>query len=167
MKYADLNEQSLSKINPGVTINKTKHAQHEHAEQVALFQWAAMQENVYPSLRYLFAVPNGGLRAKITAVKMKAEGAKKGVPDVFLARPIVSRIMATDGTTEVFVFHGLWIEMKVRPNRTTKEQTAWLIGLGQQGYATTVCYSWEDARDAIICYLAGQWRKHMNFGAVG
>lgn len=46
----------------------------EHQEQVALFQWAAYMEKTYPALREMYAIPNGGLRNKVVAAKLKAEG---------------------------------------------------------------------------------------------
>lgn len=52
----------------------------EHAEQVSLVQWL---DAAHPELPY-FAIPNGGNRNIITASKLKAEGVKAGVPDLFL-----------------------------------------------------------------------------------
>ena len=52
----------------------------EHAEQVSLVQWL---DATHPELLY-FAIPNGGNRNIITASKLKAEGVKAGVPDLFL-----------------------------------------------------------------------------------
>lgn len=114
----------------------------EHDEQAALFQWAALQENVYPELALMFAVPNGGHRHKAVAAKMKAEGQRAGVPDIFLP---VSR----------YPYFGLFIEMKVGRNKTTPKQDWWLEQLEKQGYYTTVCYGWEAAKELIVSYLTG------------
>ena len=43
----------------------------EHAEQVALVQWAAWKQGACPALRLLFAVPNGGKRDPVTAARLK------------------------------------------------------------------------------------------------
>ena len=59
----------------------------EHQEQVKLFNWARASETTVPALRWLFAVPNGGYRPKATAIKMRNEGQKAGVPDVWLPIP--------------------------------------------------------------------------------
>ena len=71
----------------------------EESHQTALFAWAALHANECPQLRLLLAIPNGGLRNKVTAGKLKAQGVKAGVPDIFLP---VARGR----------YHGLWIEMK-------------------------------------------------------
>ncbi|EKL0095777.1 VRR-NUC domain-containing protein, partial [Salmonella enterica] len=52
----------------------------EHYEQVFIFDYF---ERNYPEIyELLHATPNGGKRSKATAGKMKAEGQKKGYPDM-------------------------------------------------------------------------------------
>lgn len=113
----------------------------EHAEQVALFQWARMMESRYPELELLHAIPNGGHRHIAVAVKMKAEGAKAGVPDVFLP--------AARGR-----FHGLYIEMKFGRNTPSKNQKRWIDMLNRQGYYVDVCYTAQRAIEVVTEYLA-------------
>ena len=81
----------------------------EHDEQAALFQWAELMAAQIPELRLMFAIPNGGHRHIGVARKLKAEGVKPGVPDIFL--PVARN-----------KFHGLFIEMKFGRGRLTKEQ---------------------------------------------
>lgn len=115
----------------------------EHGEQAALFQWAAMHEGRWPELRWMFAIPNGGKRATITAVRLRAEGVKAGVPDVFLPVPMAG-------------WCGLWIEMKVGSNKPTAKQREWLAGLALQGYKTAVCWGAVEAIETIENYLRGE-----------
>ena len=112
----------------------------EAGEQAALFDWAAIQAGNMPELRLLFHVPNGGLRSKSEAARMKHEGVKAGVPDLFLP---VAR-----GT-----WHGLFIEMKAAGGRPTAEQKAWIADLKAQGYRAEVCVGWEAAADLLKKYL--------------
>ena len=50
--------------------------------QSQFFIWA---HNTYPQIRgLLFAVPNGGFRNKIEAMKLKATGTVAGIPDILL-----------------------------------------------------------------------------------
>ena len=59
----------------------------EGQEQATLFNWARMMEGMYPELRLMFHVPNGGGRSKAEAGRFKMEGVKAGVPDIFLPVP--------------------------------------------------------------------------------
>ena len=115
----------------------------EHDEQSALMLWirSGAVLDAWPELEYLYAVPNGGWRHKRTARIMKAEGLKRGVPDLHLP---VSR----GG------YHGLWIEMKFGKNRPTADQKKWLEFLEGQGHMVGICYSFEQAQAFIIQYLA-------------
>lgn len=112
----------------------------EHDEQVALFSWAEWAQNQMPALSGLFAIPNGGDRHVAVAQKMKAEGVKAGVLDVFLP---VAR-----GS-----YHGLFIEMKFGTNKPTEEQVSWLDFFSQGGYAVAVCYGFEAAKEVIEWYM--------------
>lgn len=71
----------------------------ESEEQQTLFRWAAMQCGKYPELALMFHIPNEGKRSWMTGGRMKAEGLKSGVPDIFLPVPRGE-------------FHGLFVEMK-------------------------------------------------------
>jgi hypothetical protein len=112
----------------------------EHQEQKALIQMCdaeAVRDSRYGEI---FSIPNGGMRHIGVAVKLKAEGQRPGIPDLFL--PIPSR-----------KYHGLFIEMKVKPNKPTDEQTERILKLREYGYAAGVCYSAFQAFDIIRKYL--------------
>jgi len=112
----------------------------EHEEQAALFQWVNLNLKKYPALSLMFAVPNGGKRHLGTAIKLKKEGVRAGVPDICLPVPRGK-------------FAGLWIEMKVGKNKPSPVQKAWIYGLQSVGHRVEVCYSFEEAKDAILDYL--------------
>ena len=116
----------------------------EEEEQVALFNWAKMQEWKYPELKLMFHIPNGGLRSKSEAARFKRAGVKSGVPDIFLP-------CARGGK------YGLFIELKkLTGGRTSKEQKAWIAELENAGYAASVCCGWLSAARMIECYLEGR-----------
>lgn len=120
------------------TINARDLSEDEH--QILLFDWAGKRIGEYSELAYLFHVPNGGLRSKQTASRLKKMGVKPGVPDVFLDVPRRK-------------FHGLRIELK-RPGETTSAiQKNWVQFYRDQGYWSAVCAGWESARDEILWYL--------------
>lgn len=113
----------------------------EHEEQKNLMVWAESQKQRYPQLRALFAIPLGGHRHITIARRMKAEGAKAGVPDLMLPFP-------SSG------YAGMFLEMKKRVGgQLSKEQKEWRELLSSYGYCVRVCAGWEVAKDAIIEYL--------------
>jgi hypothetical protein len=112
----------------------------EHDEQAALVEACLLLEGHHPELALLFAIPNGGERHIAVAARLKAEGVKAGVPDLFLP-------VARGGC------HGLWIEMKVGRNRLTANQLAWVERLRGQGYRVEVCYGYEAALAVLLEYL--------------
>lgn len=67
-----------------ITPEQLAKSGSEHGEQSALFAWAADNVEQYPQLKWLFAVPNGFYGDSGQKGKMKAEGLRKGVPDVVL-----------------------------------------------------------------------------------
>ena len=117
--------------------------QEEHREQCALMQWWALECRCYGvDERLLYAIPNGGLRSQITGAKMKREGVRAGVPDLFLA--------VAQGD-----YHGMFIEMKTSTGRVQPSQKTMMELLQSQGFHCVVCRGWDDARRNIIKYLEG------------
>lgn len=113
----------------------------EHEEQVKLFGWAEQNLDKWDHvLAYMFAIPNGGKRSKATAGKLKAEGVKRGVPDIFLP-------------AARYPYFGLFIEMKTRTGRTSPEQQEYIARLREQGYHVVVAYSAAEAIGWIEFYL--------------
>ena len=54
----------------------------ESGNQEALFSWAGYNMQRMPELEFLHHVPNGGKRDAATAVALKRQGVKAGVPDI-------------------------------------------------------------------------------------
>jgi len=134
---------------------KAKRGDREHQEQKVLFQWAKALERRYPELELLHAIPNGGgrpskqrfdvstgrmVRYSVEAAKQKAEGVKRGVPDVMLP-------VARQG------FHGLYIELKAEGGRPSKEQRQWIDRLRAEGYRAEVAVGWVAAAEILAEYL--------------
>lgn len=115
----------------------------EHREQTALFEWASwVKEPLRTTLSdLLYAYPAGGKRSPATARRMKAEGQKAGIPDLFLAR-------ARNGK------HGLYIELKVGKNKPKPVQKERMAALEKEGYEVAVCYGWIAAAKKIMRYLS-------------
>ena len=119
----------------------------EHEEQVAFIEWCQRHEGRYPALRCLFAIPNGGARNIVVARKLKAEGVKTGVPDLFLPMP-----RSPHGGGRIYA--GLFVEMKRRKGGTlSKSQRWWKARLEACGYRVEVCRGWEEAARVVTEYL--------------
>ncbi len=128
----------------------------EQGHQTALFAWSALPavRDKYPELKWMFAVPNGGLRDKITSGRLKAAGLKAGIWDIFLPVPRIEYLEKDNqyGPLQHIHWCGLFIEMKKKGNNTTPEQIAFGAAMANN-YKLEVCWSWIEARDAIIKYL--------------
>lgn len=139
--------------------------QTEHSIQSAIFCWANKAERVgfraamdmrcyhnqdvlseyellpVPELHWLHAIPNGGLRNKPEALKLKAEGVKPGILDICLPIP---RHCA----------HGLYIECKKPKEQLSANQKLFAQHLIDNGYMWTMVTNWRDAADYLQWYLS-------------
>ena len=59
----------------------------EDDEQAKVFEWAAWKQREHKLLMMLFHVPNGGNRNVREAVRLKRQGVKAGIPDIYLDVP--------------------------------------------------------------------------------
>lgn len=105
----------------------------EHLEQV---QMVARVRHFHPDV-IIFAVPNGGLRRKTEAIRLKAEGVLASVPDLVVAEPRGP-------------FHGLFVEMKRVGGKATKDQAAMMERLRARGYRVHLGADGVDAAFAAV-----------------
>ena len=120
----------------------TRPVPSEASEQTALLRWTETAGRQYPALRWLLAIPNGlAASSKGSARRMKEQGMKAGVPDLFLPAPVPPHA-------------GLWIEMKIRQGgRVSDAQRNWHAYLREAGYRVEVCRGWDEARRTLLAYL--------------
>lgn len=113
----------------------------EHREQCAVIQfWSWACKGYGLPEHALMAYPAGGLRHKSTAGRLKAEGVRRGVPDLLLP-------VARQG------FIGFAAEMKSEKGQVRDAQKimhAWFQSLG---WRVEVCFSAGEAIDALKHYL--------------
>lgn len=121
--------------------------QREEQMQRDLFTWIRSEQGYAPELRWVMHVPNGGHRHPAVAGKMKAQGVRRGVPDVWVP---VSK-MDDHGN----VFAGLIVELKVGRNQCTMQQRDWLGHMERNGWQVYVIYDdWRLAANEIARYLS-------------
>lgn len=162
MELADIERHSffgyflgLGGVDSVVADMTTGETGTESEHQAALFKWADFAAANYPELHWLHHIPNGatlGSTARDRAIRgsrLKAQGVKPGVADVFLP-------VARGGYT------GLYIELKkpsVKPKRPTSrgglsdEQLDFGCFVTNQGFLWCACYGWQDAVTAIENYI--------------
>ena len=96
----------------------------------------------YPSA--LYCASAGGVRTSMKqAIKMKATGYVKGVPDLQIFEAVGN-------------YHGLLIEIKDLKGVVSKEQKQWIKDLNDRGYFATYCKGYEATIKVIDDYFAGQ-----------
>lgn len=126
-------------------INKYKprnvrRASPEADEQIAFIKHI---DSYFPTIKdYVWHTPNGGNRGIREAFRLKLMGVRRGVPDIFIAYPS-------------FKYHGMFIEFKSTKGRVTSDQTKMLHLLGEAGYLSMVCRTWQEAIQYLIWYLEG------------
>lgn len=104
----------------------------EEQEQIAFCQWMKRE---HPGVKF-FHVPNGGLRSKATAMRMKALGTSPGVPDIVIPK------------------WRMFIEFKrVDGGSTSAAQKEWIEHLTECGYTAFVAHGCEDAKRQILSGL--------------
>jgi len=130
----------------------------EHDEQVAFFDWIDLNiarlepvtlnnctvpsknPELWKALSLCYALPNGGKRHAVVALKLRKEGARAGFPDVNNDYPVGK-------------WHGLRIENKVGKNQLTALQKIKKDLLESVGFKYVVCRSADQAINTLIEYL--------------
>lgn len=95
----------------------------------------------YPKV-LIYATPNEAKRSFALAAHLKAMGMTSGVPDLFIARPMAH-------------YSGLYIELKVHPNKPTENQLSIAQRLIREGYAVYLCYDFESFVHIVSAYFKG------------
>lgn len=118
----------------------------EHKEQVVFFnriRTLAMNDPRYVvAVDRTYAIPNGGARSKRAAGRLKAEGVRAGVADIFCSVPVGAE-------------HGFYLEMKSREGFPSREQRSWLTNSAHLGYRAACCRGADEAFAAWRAYVDG------------
>ena len=118
-----------------------KRRNDESLSQQALIKWwsVACHEFRLPE-EVLIGLPLQGVRTARNGARMKAEGNRRGLPDLLVAVPRGDCC-------------SLWIEMKSPVGYLRPEQKKMLAMLTEHGAATVVCRSTGEAIKAITGYI--------------
>jgi hypothetical protein len=114
--------------------------QSESVTQQYFMQWLKLQ---YPRVHEVTAsFPNEGKRSYKNASRMKAEGLKKGMPDLGIFYPTPRH-------------HGMFIELKSPKGKLTEDQCNMMELLASKGYYCCASWTLESAQDEVRKYLNG------------
>jgi len=105
--------------------------QDEHNLQVAICKWLNYTQDFY-----FFAIANGGLRHRLVAIKLKMEGVKSGVADMFW-------MISNEN------WKGLFVEVKIEKGKQSLTQKDFEAVAIKHGYYYAVVTSIDDCISLI------------------
>lgn len=115
-----------------------KRNQEEHRLQVSICRWLDLTQS-FP----FFSIPNGGQRNLLVAVKLKMEGVKAGVADMFW-------MVSNDN------WKGLFVEVKTSKGVKSSYQREFEKKAIANGYYYAVVRSIDDCIDLIQKFKSNQ-----------
>ncbi len=128
-------------ILPPAAKRKRRNNEESRIQRAVIAWWSKECVRLGIPEILLFSTPNGGFRGgDVTGAIMKAEGLRRGAPDLILA--------VTTPTGK-----GLFIEVKTETGVVTPEQEEFHRQLSKQGYNVGVARSEDVARRMILGYL--------------
>ena len=98
----------------------------EHTIQVNFVKWFRIKYKKY----FIFAIPNGGKRGMLEAVRLKKEGVVAGIPDI--------QVSINNGNS-------IFIELKTRTGKLSVKQKETISLMESLGHNIIVCYGFDDA----------------------
>jgi hypothetical protein len=138
-----------------------KRSKLHHEFQVALIEHLKRHEHLFPDLELIHANPMGEERTKSGGARLKAEGAKAGIPDLFLPVRIWETFTLRTSSSEtghefkVIKWSGLYIEIKIGKDDLSDAQKWWKKRLEGQGFDYYVARDMMKTLDYIKAYLGG------------
>ena len=103
----------------------------------------------YPEILFCH-IANERKTSALRGGKLKQMGVKSGMPDIMI---FYTQII--DNEFGLKVSPGLAIELKIKPNKPTKNQLDTLEHLKKENWHTNVCYSFDEAKEFIDGVLNG------------
>jgi len=120
----------VASLKERMALKRTRHIEDSIQRYVVI--WCKQHPNkLYHGI---FHIPNGELRDKITAIRLKKMGVKAGVCDLCLPLP--------DGRT-------FWLELKTKTGRLSAIQKEFIGELEALGHIVKVAYGYEQAIEIL------------------
>lgn len=113
----------------------------EDLELIKFFDWIRWHTNQDPRLSIIHHVANERKTGWRSGKFLKQKGIKSGVPDICC--PIPNKL-----------YHGLYIELKIKPNKLSETQEKFCKAVYELGYCVRLAYSGDEAIEILKSYLA-------------
>lgn len=144
-----------------MTKNLRRIEPTESQIQQSIVEWAnnTINNEGYRIGDFLIKIPNEGKRSFYIVNKMKKEGLKKGVSDLFLAYPYFDYFKTKSMPKEnidKFKYTklcGLWLEVKSKNGRVSDSQKSFIVKMTEIGYWATHINNVDDGIAVIKDYL--------------
>lgn len=104
---------------------------------LTVMRWVRLQKDLD---RFVLHFPNESPRHPRYGLLLKNMGMRKGVSDLFIAKPCGG-------------YHGAWIEIKTNKGRVSKEQKEFHEDMESQNYFCAVTRGVDDTINTIECYI--------------
>ena len=102
--------------------------------------WLRHMEMRHPQLLWTHHSPNGGLRTRAEAGRLKAMGVKKGYPDLVNHKALGG-------------WRGFAIELKAKKGVVSEDQADWLDSFENDGYLTGIARNLDQFMEMVNVYL--------------
>lgn len=121
-------------------VNLKSNKKYESQEQISALQWFKLK---YPDKEKIsFHIANERKCSANYGNFLQKMGVKKGVPDIFI--PFSRKN-----------YHGLFIEIKSKKGKKTKEQIDFINELNINGYYACFCFGFNEIIEKINWYFSG------------
>lgn len=118
----------------------------EEREMILFFDFVRYAAKRDPRLACCYHIPNENKSSIQRRITLARAGLLKGVPDICIPIPIGK-------------YGALYIELKIKPNRASREQIRVIEHLNALGNMACICWSGSEAIQTLEKYLAGECEK--------
>lgn len=115
---------------------------NEEREMTLFFDYVRYGARRDPRLSSIYHIPNEGKASIQRRIALSRAGVLKGIPDICVPIPVAP-------------YGALYIELKIKPNRPSREQTRVIAHLNELGNLAVLCWSGSEAIQTLERYLDG------------
>lgn len=116
----------------------------EDSELIKFFDWVGWQEKIDPRFKSIYHIANERKTSWQAGKILKSKGVRAGVLDVCVPIPVRP-------------YPGMYVELKIKPNKLSKEQSDFSQLMHAMGYAVRVAWSGDELIELVKSYIKGEF----------